>query len=175
MSAVSGKVGPWNFEFKAAPRGMSGQIEVNVAGRGALLVKWKADDQGIWVESPEGVAGFDFEGERDENGDVKYRLLQRNGEQEFSGISLKRAGESDATSAGPKKALRVRSQMPGKIVRVEVKEGDSVQKGDPLLVMEAMKMENEIRASYAGVIKTVKVVAGQAVETGADLLLMDTL
>jgi biotin carboxyl carrier protein len=175
MSMVAGKVGSWNFEFKSAPRGLAGEIEVNVNGRGVLRVKWKADDHGIWIESPDGVAGFDFEGERDENGDVRYRLLQRGGGGEFSGIALKRAGEAEATTGtGPKKALRVRSQMPGKIVRVEVKEGDTVQKGDALLVMEAMKMENEIRATHSGVVKTVKVTPGQAVETGADLLLMDT-
>jgi biotin carboxyl carrier protein len=56
-----------------------------------------------------------------------------------------------------------------------IKEGDTVQKGDPLMVMEAMKMENEIRATHSGVIQAVKVISGQAVETGADLVLMDTV
>ena len=176
MSALIGKVGAWDFEFKSVPRGNMGTVEVAVAGHGTMIVQWRADEHGIWIESPEGVAGFDFEGERDENGTIRYRLLQRGGSGEFSGLSLKRAGEAEAgASSGQKKALRVRSQMPGKIVRIEVKEGDSVQKGDALLVMEAMKMENEIRALHAGVIQTVKVTAGQAVETGADLILMDTL
>jgi biotin carboxyl carrier protein len=153
-----------------------GSVEVDVVGRGKMLVRWKADEHGIWVECPDGVAGFDFEGERDENGAIRYRLLQRGGAGEFAGISLKRAGEIEASATqGPKKALRVRSQMPGKIVRVQVKQGDTVQKGDPLIVMEAMKMENEIRAIHAGVVQAVKVVPGQAVETGADLILMDTI
>jgi biotin carboxyl carrier protein len=176
MSAISGKVGTWDLEFKTAPRGATGAVEVNVEGRGVMTVRWRADSHGIWVESSEGVAGFDFEGERDENGAIQFKLLQRGGDGEFAGLSLKRAGEAEAgASAGVKKALRVRSQMPGKIVRIQIKEGDTVQKGDPLLVMEAMKMENEIRATHSGVIQAVKVISGQAVETGADLILMDTV
>ncbi len=69
-----------------------------------------------------------------------------------------------------KKGVRVRAQMPGKIVRILVQPGAEVQRGQPLLVMEAMKMENEIRASQAGKVVAVKVSEGQAVETGADLL-----
>ncbi len=173
---ISGKVGNWELAFKTAPRGATGSVEVTVAGKGTFTVHWKSDAHGIWVESPEGVAGFDFEGERDDNGTLLFKLLQRGGEEEYVGLSLKRAGEAEAgASTGAKKALRVRSQMPGKIVRIQVKEGDTVQKGASLMVMEAMKMENEIRATHAGVIQTVKVTAGQAVETGADLLLMDTL
>ena len=63
--------------------------------------------------------------------------------------------------------------MPGKILRISVKAGDSVEKGQALLVMEAMKMENEIRASHSGKIAALKVSEGQAVETGADLCLID--
>jgi biotin carboxyl carrier protein len=178
MSAITAKVGKWEFEFKSAPRGAMGTVEVKVAGRGpaeAMTVRWKSDAHGIWIETPEEFAGFDLEGERDDNGSVQYRLLQRGGAGEFAGLSLKRAGETDAAaSGGAKKALRIRSQMPGKIVRIQIKEGDTVQKGDALLVMEAMKMENEIRAAQTGVVKAVKVSVGQAVETGADLVLMDS-
>lgn len=62
------------------------------------------------------------------------------------------------------------SGMPGKIVKVYVKAGDSVKEGQPLLVMEAMKMENEMRAAKDVVIKEVKVEAGSAVETGSLLI-----
>jgi 3-methylcrotonyl-CoA carboxylase alpha subunit len=63
--------------------------------------------------------------------------------------------------------------MPGKIVRILVQAGAQVEKGQPLLVMEAMKMENEIRAAGAGKVSAVKVIEGQAVETGADLMLIE--
>ncbi|MEM7646586.1 MAG: acetyl-CoA carboxylase biotin carboxyl carrier protein subunit [Pseudomonadota bacterium] len=62
------------------------------------------------------------------------------------------------------------SGMPGKIIKVLVKDGDDVEEGTPLLIMEAMKMENEMKASSAVKIKKVLVEAGQNVETGATLI-----
>jgi biotin carboxyl carrier protein len=59
--------------------------------------------------------------------------------------------------------------MPGKIVRVLVAPGDEVKEGQGLLVVEAMKMENELRAARAGRVLEVSVVAGTAVEAGARL------
>jgi pyruvate carboxylase subunit B len=60
--------------------------------------------------------------------------------------------------------------MPGRVVRVLVAEGAEVEAGQPLLVLEAMKMENEVRAPVAGSVAAVAVVAGAAVESGARLL-----
>lgn len=65
---------------------------------------------------------------------------------------------------------RVVTQMPGAVVRVLVAEGDTVEAGQVLLVVEAMKMENEFKAPFAGTIANVAVVAGQAVEAGALLV-----
>jgi biotin carboxyl carrier protein len=62
------------------------------------------------------------------------------------------------------------SGMPGKIVKVFVKPGDKVKAGEPLLIMEAMKMENEMRAGRAVTVKEVKVKAGENVESGATLV-----
>jgi biotin carboxyl carrier protein len=62
------------------------------------------------------------------------------------------------------------SGMPGKIVKIFVKPGDEVKQGDPLLIMEAMKMENEMRASADVKIKEVLVKAGENVESGAVLV-----
>jgi biotin carboxyl carrier protein len=64
----------------------------------------------------------------------------------------------------------VHSQMTGRVIRVEVKTGDTVKEGDILLVVEAMKMENEIAAPVAGTVKDVAVAAGARVAEG-DLLL----
>ena len=60
--------------------------------------------------------------------------------------------------------------MPGMIVRVTVQVGDAVHPGQGLVVMEAMKMENELRATSAGTVRSVLAVAGTAVEKGAVLL-----
>lgn len=60
--------------------------------------------------------------------------------------------------------------MPGLVVRVLAAPGDQVAAGAPLLVMEAMKMENELRAPAAGVVRAVHAAPGQAVEKGAVLV-----
>lgn len=67
-------------------------------------------------------------------------------------------------------AGEVHTQMPGAVVRVLVEEGQSVEEGDILVVVEAMKMENEFTAPTAGVVGRVAVQAGQTVESGALLV-----
>jgi len=76
-----------------------------------------------------------------------------------------------ASHAAPvEKRRELRAPMPGLIVRVEVEEGQEVEPGDGLIVMEAMKMENELRAEAVGTVASVEVSAGQAVERDAVLL-----
>ena len=68
---------------------------------------------------------------------------------------------------------KVSAPMPGKIVRVVAAAGQEVRAGECLVVMEAMKMENEIRSPRGGRIKDVLVKEGQAVESGALLILVE--
>lgn len=63
--------------------------------------------------------------------------------------------------------------MPGKIIRMLVKEGDRVQEGDVVCVLEAMKMENELRAGKSGVVKEVNVEPGSDVEMGEVLVVVE--
>lgn len=67
----------------------------------------------------------------------------------------------------------IESVMPGIVRKVEVQVGDTVKRGDRLLVLEAMKMENEILADADGVVAKVHVAAGQTVEGGAPLVSLD--
>jgi biotin carboxyl carrier protein len=60
--------------------------------------------------------------------------------------------------------IEVKSPMPGKVVEVLVSPGASVTAGQPVLLFEAMKMQNELRSPEAGVVAEVAVVAGQAIE-----------
>jgi biotin carboxyl carrier protein len=64
----------------------------------------------------------------------------------------------------------VKSPMPGRVVKVLVAKGDAVQAGQGLLVLEAMKMENEVKAKAAGTVAEVHVKAGSAVEGNAKLV-----
>ncbi len=81
-------------------------------------------------------------------------------------LAAKRRGREDEIGgSGVVKAL-----MPGRVVRVLVAKGDEVRKGAGLLILEAMKMENEITAPGDGTVDELFVEAGQTVEAGAELL-----
>lgn len=67
----------------------------------------------------------------------------------------------------------LRSPLPGTILSISCKVGDNVKKGQKLLVLEAMKMENAINADRDGVIKDIKVNQGDSVLEGADLLIIE--
>jgi len=75
-----------------------------------------------------------------------------------------------SSAAGPKGPAPLVAPMPGLIVRVNVDVGASVQAGQGLVVMEAMKMENELRSASAGIVKAVRVAPGIAVERGTILV-----
>lgn len=75
-----------------------------------------------------------------------------------------------AEAAGPTGPKPLSAPMPGLIVRVLVSAGDDVQAGEGLIVMEAMKMENELRSTGAGRVKRIAVTPGAAVEKGAILV-----
>lgn len=75
-----------------------------------------------------------------------------------------------AARSGPKGPAPLVAPMPGMVVRVNVQQGDAVHVGQGLVVMEAMKMENELRAAGGGTVKRVLVSPGTAVEKGALLL-----
>jgi biotin carboxyl carrier protein len=63
--------------------------------------------------------------------------------------------------------------MPGKILGIKAKAGDAVKKGQPVIILEAMKMENEIVAPQDGTIAGVNVNEGASVEAGAVLATMN--
>jgi biotin carboxyl carrier protein len=72
----------------------------------------------------------------------------------------------------PKGDLIVKAPIPGMVVKVLVREGDEISEDQPLIILEAMKMENEIRALRAGVVRKVDVSTGQRVEQNASLLVL---
>ena len=79
----------------------------------------------------------------------------------------------EAERARAKAGGDVKSVMPGVVVELLVAEGDAVEAGQPLLILEAMKMQNEIEAPSAGRVKRVLVAPGEAVAGGAKLLTLE--
>jgi biotin carboxyl carrier protein len=93
-------------------------------------------------------------------------------------IEDERSREAHRATAGAKRSKGrgdLRSVMPGVVKEVRVAPGDAVRAGQPVLVLEAMKMENEIRADRNGVVSAVHVRVGQAVEKGAPLVTLADL
>lgn len=66
----------------------------------------------------------------------------------------------------------VKSPMPGNILKINVSQGQKVSEGDVLLILEAMKMENEVTATKAGTVVQIAVTKGQVVETGTPLVVI---
>ncbi len=81
-----------------------------------------------------------------------------------------KAAPKAAAPAGAQGAVKVNAPMPGKILKVNAAAGAAVKKGDVLVVLEAMKMENEICAPQDGTIATVECAAGDSVESGKVLV-----
>ena len=86
---------------------------------------------------------------------------------------LARLATGGAAGGGGDAAIT--SVMPGVVKEVLVATGDAVEAGQPLLILEAMKMENEIRAPRAGTVEQIHAEAGQAVEKGATLVTLAPL
>lgn len=66
--------------------------------------------------------------------------------------------------------MSIKAPMAGKIIKILVQEGEKVEKGEPVLVLEAMKMENDLVAPREGTIQRVLVKEGQSVKGGEELV-----
>lgn len=110
----------------------------------------------------------------------KYRVTVNGTAYEIELEEIKAGEQKAAAAPAPAPAVapapaavsggeQVTAPMPGNILDVKVKVGDSVKKGDVLIILEAMKMENEIMAGADGKIASVNVNKGDSVETGATL------
>ena len=67
----------------------------------------------------------------------------------------------------------VKSPLPGVILELKVKEGETVKRGQTLLILEAMKMENDIKADHDGVVKSILVSKGESILEGTDLIIIE--
>lgn len=108
------------------------------------------------------------------NGNV-YDVTVEEGGQGSTGAAPKvSAPKAAAPKAAPKAAapagaVKINAPMPGKILSVKAQAGQAVKKGDVIMVLEAMKMENEIVAPQDGTVAGINVSAGDSVEAGAVL------
>jgi biotin carboxyl carrier protein len=111
-----------------------------------------------WIKSDSETKTFTFK----VNGNVYVVALK-----EKLDLMLEKMGIANGSAS---KINNVKAPMPGLIIDLKVKAGDVVKAGEPLLILEAMKMENILKSSREGVIKNVKVKKGESVEKGQVLL-----
>ncbi len=92
-------------------------------------------------------------------------------------LDERQAARMEAGNAGPSRGadgrLVVEAPMPGKVVKSLVKEGQEIRAGQGVIVVEAMKMENELRSPVDGTVKEVLVKEGQNVDAGEDLVVIE--
>ncbi len=119
-------------------------------------------------------------------GDESYKIIVRwNGrehEVSINGVQMSGVVYSERqmllsryaqTRSSDSRRSEIRAPMPALVVRVEVSPGDQVSAGQGLIVLEAMKMENELRASHSGKVKEISVGKGTAVEKDQLLMLLE--
>ena len=92
---------------------------------------------------------------------------------EFELFDERKALLKKSAAMGAEGVQEIKSSMPGKIVKLLTAEGDEVEQGQGLVVVEAMKMENEIKSPKGGVVKRIGVKEGEAVVAGALLIVVE--
>ena len=108
------------------------------------------------------------------NGNVYDVTVEEGAAGAATGAPKGGAGKAAAPKAAPKAAagqgsVKVNSPMPGKILSVKASVGQAVKKGEVLMILEAMKMENEVVAPEDGTVASIDVAAGDSVEAGVVL------
>ena len=148
--------------------GTDGQYRITI-GEEAWEVDARLTAQGIYSLLVGGVSYVADVVDRDGACvvDVGGELYEITVEEQTRHIIRTRGG-----AAGGSRSRTLTAPLPGKISRVAVRPGDAVAAGDTLLVIEAMKMENEFKAGAAGTVAEVRVQPGQAVNAGDVLIVM---
>lgn len=126
---------------------------VDQTGQMSMIVNKRSYDVDVQVENEELVVVIDGQTCRAKIEDEAKRTVARGKDKEHTG------------------EVSVKAPMPGMVVAIEVKLGEEVGTGKGLAILEAMKMQNELRASRAGIIKAIKVKPGDKVN-GGDVLMV---
>ena len=120
-------------------------------GRSHTLSARRREGRGEWV--------IEVDGKRHEALALDERM-----------VAIRALAGTTAQSHGP---VKMKAPMPGLVIKVEVEPQATVELGQGVVIVEAMKMENELKASVAGTVTDVMVKAGQAVDKGETLLVIE--
>ncbi len=145
----------------------SGGFEVTVDGRSHVVDLICLDGAVASLRFVED--GRSFQVAYQQGSDHRWRVGVREREFDFSVLTPVEAID-DVTESKGRGASRIEAPIPGKVVAIAVGPGDEVTPGQSLVVLEAMKMENELTADREGRVAAVHVTAGDTVESGALLV-----
>jgi biotin carboxyl carrier protein len=166
MTSVA-RIGTEQFEIELT-RTRSGAVRARVDDR-TLELDLREVEPGVVRIEGDGPSR-EIEVREDSPGVFEVSLGGRVVRVEFPDRRTLLAAEGERMAGG---ATRITAPMPGKVVRVLVAEGDAVEAGQGLVVIEAMKMQNQIRAAGPGRVSNVAVRDGAAVQSGDLLVLME--
>ena len=118
------------------------------------------------------VDGVEFEVELDNEGDIWTAVIEgKSFEIKIPGGSA--APKKKRSGGRSKKSGIVSANMPGKVVTIEVAQGDTVEEGQVILILEAMKMQNESQAAVSGIVISVNCEEGQSIEANIPLVVIE--
>ena len=106
------------------------------------------------------------------NGQTYEVVVQDAGAVAAMPVAAPVAAPAPAAAPVPAGASTIKAPMPGKVLDVKVRAGEAVKKGQVLLILEAMKMQNEIMAPADGTVSDIRVSANQSVKTGDVMVIM---
>lgn len=143
-----------------------GTLAIDVGGRAVIVESVAFGPRELTVRVGERVVDLTVEGSPPQLGIVA------SGHRTYVKVESERmrAANRAAGHGGGAKEREVRSPMPGRVVKVLVSAGDTVGPGQSVVIVEAMKMENEVRAKKGGVVGRIHVAAGATVEGNAVLV-----
>jgi biotin carboxyl carrier protein len=149
----------------------AGRFHVNIDGRSRFVDARRQPDGRMSLLFPEeGGVSYEVALAASGRGEVAVHLPSGSLSVSVNGRRARRPGEPPSgTGEGEQ---RIAAPMPGRVVRVLVAPGDEVSPRQPLVVVEAMKMENELSASRGGRVKDVQVREGSSVEAGKLLVIV---
>jgi biotin carboxyl carrier protein len=167
---------PWKVALE--PAEAKGRLIVTIKGESRVIDASWIDPDTLSLVDGSAVHEVRFHG-RDENGAVGVEIggttheavVEREARLKSRPAVMTR-GSRGVASVGPGFSQAIKSPMPGRVVRVLVAIGDRVAARQGVVVVEAMKMENELRTPTDGVVKDILAVPGAAVDTGAVLVVV---
>ncbi len=143
-------------------------FKYKINGSPYRVVVQKSDQESVELE----VNGTPYVVEIEQKKKKPVSTIQRHVSSSSSSQSVEAAKPTVTRSAVAAGSIVVNSPLPGVVLEIKVKVGDAVKKGDTIMVLEAMKMENNIQASSDGTVSKISVEKGASVLEGAELIVI---